>query len=594
MISRLAVLAVVGICALTTVPVSAADKVLQIPMRVGGPNSLDPIRGSSVYDNRACAQVYETLLQHKYLVRPPELEPLLLSKMPDISEDGRTWTFELKEGVRFHDDACFPGGKGRVVQTDDVFYSLRRLADPEYSYKNWWVLANSGIKGFTQYKESQAKTGKPFDYDAPIAGFRKIDDRRFEIHLEQRVVSFAWSLSMFQLSIVPREAVEHYGDKFNRHPVGTGPFLLKDESDWVSGSKLTFHKNPTYHPCTYPAEHTAEDKENGFDAPAGTPLPIVDRIEFTMFVQDQPMWLKFQAGEIGYTQVPAESFTDAYSKRSKRLKKSMRNKGIVSHALPLLDFIFRGFNMTDETFGGYTEKKIALRKAISLAIDLEEFNDSFYNSINTIYDGPIPPGLGGHPADGVSSVASRGPDLDQARALLAKAGYPDGKGLAPIEYYTNTGGNSKEQSELLRRQLGKIGVEVKVHQAEFAVLMDYIDNSKAQMFGFAWGSDYPDAENNLALFYGPNKSPGSNHFNYQRDEYDRMYEKILSMPSGPARTAIMAKMRDMVLQDVPYIGSMARIRFYLVNPWMKNFKPSELFYNWLKYVDVDDSKRPGA
>ncbi|MEM7262035.1 MAG: ABC transporter substrate-binding protein, partial [Planctomycetota bacterium] len=159
-------------------------KVLQIPMRVGSPQTLDPVLGSTVYENRACAQTYETLLQHQYLVRPPALEPLLLSKMPEVSDDGMIWKFELKPGVHFHDDACFPGGKGREITSDDVFYSFRRFADPAYRYKNWWLVEKT-IRGFDEYKEQQAegtKAGKSFDYDAPVEGLVKVDDRRFEIH----------------------------------------------------------------------------------------------------------------------------------------------------------------------------------------------------------------------------------------------------------------------------------------------------------------------------------------------------------------------------------------------------------------------------
>jgi len=109
------------------------------------------------------------------------------------------------------------------------------------------------------------------------------------------------------------------------------------------------------------------------------------------------------------------------------------------------------------------------------------------------------------------------------------------------------------------------------------------------MFGFAWGSDYPDPENNLALFYSKNKAPGANHYNYDRPEFDKLYEQIIVMKPGAERTKIIEQMRDMVIADVPFVGSMARTRFYLAHPYLKNFKPSEDFYNWFKYLDVDAS-----
>ncbi len=570
---------------------SQKEKVLHLPMRSAGPGSLDPILGSTVYDTRSCNYVYETLLQYKYLKRPYELEPLLLEAMP-TTEDGLTWNFELKKGVLFHDDECFPGGVGRELVTDDVFYSWRRIVDPAYELKSWWLLKEL-IEGLDEYKEEQGKrveAGGAFDYSAPIAGFKKVDDHRFQIVLREPVYRFMWILPMAKLSIVPREAVEKYGTGFSRHPVGTGPFLMK-EDDWVTNQSMVFTKNPKYHPDFYPTEWMPEDEELGLHEAAGKRLPFVDRVEVTFFVQENPMWLEFQAGKLDYTQVPAENYLEAFHKRSQRLKKEFAEKGVVSHAVPLLDFIFRAFNMEDPLVGGFEPKQRALRQAIAMATDLYEFNSSFYNGINVIYDGMIPPGMDGYPEDGKGPITWAEADLERARELMVEAGYPNGEGLPVIDYYTSLSGNIPEQAELFKRQLAQIGVQLNLRLQNFAQLIEAVDKKKATMFSFSWSSDYPDAENNLALFYGPNEAPGSNHFNYKRAEYDRLYEQILPMVPSPERTKLLEKMRDMVMADTPYIGSMARTRFYVINPWLKNYKPDETFYNWVKYMDLDESAR---
>ena len=560
-------------------------KVIRMPMRTDGPKSLDPVQGSTAYDNQAASQIYETLVQYKYLVRPPTLEPLLLEKMPEISEDGRTFHFTLKKGVLFQDDPCFPGGRGRELVTDDVFYSWKRMADEGNGPKSWWLLEKT-IVGFDEYREQQ-NAAEEFDYDAPVEGMRKINDYEFEVELTDPVQRFMYVLAMFQMSVVPREAAEKYGGQFGRHPVGTGPFTMAKD-DWIPGKSMVLRKNPKYHECFYPSEHMPDDEKLGLDRPAGTRLPIVDRVEITMFVQDQPKWLQFRSRKIDWLQVPAENFGQAFNKRTRQLKGSFKKEGITAHALPLLDFIFHGFNMEDELLGGYSEEKKALRQALCLAMDWEERNSVFYNNINIVYDGPIPPGLDGYPENGVAPVNFRGPRLQQARRLLAKAGYPDGKGLPPLDYYTSRGGNNQEQVEMLERHLEEIGVKLNIHLVDFSTLIEAVNNRKAQFFAFAWGSDYPDAENNLALFYSPNVSPGSNHFNYARDDYDTLYEKIRVMKPSAERTELYIKMRDMIIEDCPFAGSMARTRFYLVNPRLKNFKPEETFYNWVKYLDVDD------
>lgn len=577
------------------------EKVIRVPMTTNGPKTLDPVSGSTTYENRCCSQVYQTLVQYKYLKRPLELEPLLLAEMPSISEDGRTWRFKLKDNVYFHDDPCFEGGKGRELKAADVFYSWKRLADPEYKYKSWWLVENT-IVGFDEYKDAQkarVDEGETFDYDASVEGFRILSDDEFEVELIEPIQQFRWKLAMFQLGIVPREAVEKYGTKFSEHPVGTGPFILKEESDWKRNTSIVFHRNPNYHEEYYPDEWMPADEALGLHEPAGQRLPIVDRIEITFFVEGQPMWLEFKSGDRDYTTVPEFGFEEAFNRRTKELKRSWGRKGIHQVGVPLLDFIFRGFNMEDELVGGYTPEKRALRQAISLAIDLDEMNEAYYNGECVVYDGPIPPGLAGYPKDGKAPVSYRGPDYERARQKLRDAGYTVGSDglvtdLPAIDFYTSRGATSAKMVELIQRNLGIVGIRLNPRQVDFSELIEAVNNKKAPMFSFAWGSDYPDGENNLALFYSPNVSPGSNHYNYSRPEFDRMYEQSRTMVPGPERTELYETMRDMIIEDAPYAGSLARIRRYLIHPWLKNFKPTEDFFNYFKYFDVemDHERRP--
>ena len=585
-----ALMAGVALATLSSPASAQSEKTLVLPMRTDGPKTLDPVEGSTVYENMAVSQVYETLLENKY-ADPLNFEPRLLEELPTTPDEGLTWRFRLKQGVRFHDNVCFPGGRGRELVTDDVFYSLKRIADKKYLFKNWWLLENT-IDGFDEFRTVQNEA-ETFDYSAPVRGFRKINDREFEIRLVEPVASFLWKLSMFQTSIVPREAVEHYGADFRFNPVGTGPFILRSSDDYRSQRSLTLHRNPNYHDVRYPGrnEWSSEDRRNRMHLDAGKQVPFVDRIVFQMFIQDQPMWLRFEDGTLAYTEVPAEFFEQAFVRETQRLRPAMVSKGVTAHNNPLLDFIFRGFNMEDALLGGYTPERRALRQAINLAIDLEEFNQAFYQGLTIVYDGPIPPGLDGHPEGGRAPISYRGPNLDLARQKLAEAGYPNGEGLPPIEFYTSRGGNNEEQVEMMKRQLARVGIRLQPRLLDFSELISTVDRKAAPMFGFAWSSDYPDGENNLALFYGPNESPGSNHYNYKRAEYDRLYEKIRTMQPSPERSAIYEQMRDMLIEDAPFVGSMARNRFYLINPWVKNFRPTERYYGWFKFVDVDEAGR---
>lgn len=573
----------------------SAAKVLRLPIRTDGPKSLDPAEGSTLYENLACAQIMEPLLTFSY-ASPGTLEPLLLTKLPESADGGKTWQFELKEGVRFHDHEVFPGGKGRAVTPRDVFYTLRRLADPRYRYKNYWLI-DGVIEGMNQYRDAQARLvaeGKPFDYDAPIEGFEEIDERRFRIVLTKPVYKFLYTLAQFQTSIVPREAVERYGDRFSFNPVGTGPFVLES---WTPKQSLSLTKNPSYHPVAYPAREAwgRDDRRRRLDRPAGQMVPFVDRVEFTMYAQEQPMWLQFQAGKLGYTEVPGSFYEQAFDKRTRQLKPETVGRGITDHREVLLDFIFQGINMEDPVIGGYTPERRALRQALQLAVDFNELNEANYNGINIIYDGPIPFGLDGFPPEGRAPKSYRGPDLPGAQQKLAEAGWPGGRNARneqlTIRYFTNVSQENQQLAELLKRQYQAVGVNFEPVFVDFSTLIENINNKKAQMFGFAWGSDYPDAENNLALFYGPNQSPGSNHYNYKNPAYDELYERILVMPPSPERTKLYEQMRDTLIEDVPYVGSMGRTRFYLIAPWLLNCRPTERTFSWIKYLDVDPSKQ---
>lgn len=577
-------------------PVEAQNKVLRVPMTTSGPGTLDPVSGSTTYDNRAASCVYETLLDYKYLMRPLQLEPLLLETMPDVSDDGLTWKFTLSKGTMFHDDACFAGGKGREMVASDVIYSWRRLADPKYVYKSWW-LVDGLIKGFNEYKDEQAvlvRDGAKFDYSATIEGFEIVNDYEFVVRLNVPNQQFIWRLAMFQLAIVPHEAVEKYGTKFAAHPVGTGPFVLRKESDWKRNASIKFYKNPNYREAYYPSEWMPEDEEFGLHEAAGQRVPFVDQVEMHFFVESQPAWLEFKSGRMDFTTVPQFGFEEAFSQRTKELKRGWTRKGIRMVKVPLLDFIFRAFNMEDEFLGGYTDEKRALRQAFNLAMDWDEMNEAFYFGMALPYDGPIPPAMAGHPytEDHRAPYSTRGADYARAREKLREAGYEiddDGKviGLPVIDLYTSTGAESERIVGLMQRNLAEVGIRLNPRHLNFSVLIDHVDQRRAPFFSFAWSSDYPDAENNLALFYSKNASPGANHSNYSNPEYDRLYVQIQTMPDGPERTAIYEQMRDMLIKDAPFCGSLARTRVYLIQPWTKNFKPTESFFTYFKYLDVD-------
>lgn len=593
---RATALAMVVVLVALASPAAAQEKVLRLSVPTGGPRTLDPAYGTSVYDNMAASQVYETLLEFNYFTRPetmtPDnvLQPLLLAKMPEISADGTTFRFTLRDDIYYTDDACFPGGKGRRMTPDDVFYSWKRLADPAYSLQAWPDIEGL-IVGLDAYKVAQndaVTAGQPFNYDAPVEGLRRLSDTEFEVQLTRPDKSFIWKIATFRLSIVCREAVEHYGKAIDGKMVGTGPFMLKE---WQPKTKLVFVRNPNYRDVRYPEAMDEFALERGWDEAAGQKLPLVDRLEYNYFIEDQPRWLEFKVGRVDVVFAPDLAFAEVFQGRSKRLRPEWKAREVDYQPIPLLDFIYRGFNMEDPVIGGYTPEKVALRRAISLALNWEEMNDSLYGGFTLIYDGPVPPGVDGYPPDGRLPDSNRGPDLPRARQILQEAGFTlvDGKvtGVPPLDMWTAQGVQSQKIVELFQRNLEQIGIALNPRYVDFPTLTEALDKKQCQMFSLAWASAYPAAEYSFQLFYGPNEAPGPNQFNFKNAEFDELFQKINVLPPGDERSAAYARMQEILVEFAPFAGSQARVRQYLIHPWVKNYWATEMFYNFTKYIDVD-------
>ncbi len=537
---------------------------------------LDPIFADDMYSGDEVGKMYEGLLQFAYLKRPYVLEPALAVAMPESSADGRTYTFKLKQGVLFQDDPCFKEtqGKGREMTADDFVYSFKRLADPKNSSPGWWVF-ETRIKGLDAWREAASKSGAA-DYTAAIEGLKAVDRYTLRLELNQAAHIFLYTLAMTFTQVVPHEAVETYGKEFLNHPVGTGPFRLES---FNGSSRIVYLRNPTYRKELYPSEGEPGDKEAGLLQDAGKPLPLVDKIVVDVLVESQPLWLQFMAGNIDAIAIPKDNYAVAVTP-GKELSPELAAKGMRLSKAPMLDITHDTFNMADPIFG----KNKLLRQAISMAVDPTPFIELFYNGRALPAQGPIPPGMGGY--DPNLKNPYRQYNLSKAKELLAKAGYPDGKGLPPIEYVTIADSTHRQMNEYYTKAFQMLGLELKVNSYSWPEFQASVKNRRGQMWGYAWGADYPDAENFLQLFYSKNASPGPNDANYSNPEYDKLYEKTLTLRSSKEREAIYKKMVAMLVEDAPWLWGVHRINFSLSQSWLRNYKYTELVHDRSKYYRV--------
>jgi oligopeptide transport system substrate-binding protein len=539
---------------------------------------MDPAFTDDLYSGTMSGTVHEPLLHYHYLKRPYELEPLLAEAMPEVSKDGLTYTFKLKKGVLFHDDPAFEGGKGREVTADDFVYSWKRLADGKLNSPQWWVF-DGKIAGLNEWHDASLKGGP--DYAKPVEGLQAADRYTFRVKLTKPSAQFIYFVAMTCASVVAREAVEKYGKEFINHAVGTGPFRLES----IDGSsKVIFVRNPTYRKELYPAEGAPGDREAGLLADAGKPIPFVDKLVVNVITEDQPRWLNFLAGKLDISGIPKDNFSQVMA-GPRELKAEFASKGLKLDITPSMDITHTSFNMKDPLVG----KNKLLRQAMSLAFDEAKSLELFYNGRGIIAQGPIPPGIAGY--DPSYKNPYRQFNVDKAKEFLAKAGFPGGKGLPPLEHPTLADSTNRQMDDFLTQSMAAIGIQVKHNPLSWPEFQAAVRQHRGHIWSYAWGADYPDAENFLGLFYSKNVSPGPNDSFYQNPEFDRLFEAALKLRDSPERTALYQKMRDIVVEDVPWIFHLHRLTYSLAHPWVHGYKYHELDHGRYRYVRVEAGAR---
>jgi oligopeptide transport system substrate-binding protein len=544
---------------------------------------MDPARAGDLYSSTVIAQIYEGLLEYNYLKRPYTLQPALADGMPVVTDNGLTHTFKIKKGVRFQDNAAFPDGKGRELTAQDFVYSFKRLSDPRITSDGFWIF-DGKIKGLNEWVDS-VKAEKA-NYDTPVEGLSAPEKYTLVIKLVKPYYQLDSVLAMSFASVIPKEAVDKYASEFLNNPVGTGPFMLEKSSDWIRNSKITLKKNPNWRGETFPTDGEPADKAAGLLADAGKPLPFAEKIVFTELVEAQPRWQNFMKGNFDFAEIPNDNFDSAVKKdNAKELQPELAGKGIHLEITPAPDVTYHAFNMKDPILG----KNKGLRQAMALANDTPTYIAKFLNGRGVSAEGPVPPGLDSYDPEYKNPLQRH--DIEKAKALLAKAGFPEGKGLPEFAYDTLSDSKARQTAEFFSQNMAAIGIKVKIVSNTWPQFQEKIKGGRAQIFGIAWGADYPDPQNFFQLFYSKNVSPGPNDSSYASPEFDKAYEASLNLPPGNERNALYKKMRDIVTEDSPWIFQAHRQGYRLVHGWLNNFKWNDIQNDYFKYLRVDPKKR---
>ena len=557
--------------------------VLTVP-RVDEFETMDPPGAFDEKSEQVQRQVYGTLLTYAYLERPYKLVPDLAEAMPTLSADRLTYTFHLRKGVRFHDNPCFAGGKGREMTSDDVLYSLRRYADANINRHSWFAMAGA-VAGLDAYHAATSKAGPSADLTATeVAGLRRIDANTLSITLTRPNPLFLFALALTSTAVVPAEAVRFYKDRFGVNPVGTGPFMIKGPLD--RKATLHFVRNPGYY-GVYPSVGAPGDAEAGLLRNAGRRLPLVDAIDMPLVQEPQTAALKFLKGELDLRPLDRANFIRMVQRGpdgTVRLAPEYAPK-FALYGAPALDTYYMRLNMKDALIGGNK----ALRRALASAVDAQAIVDVLNNGAGRKAQSLVPYDLPGNERE--TGAANIPHDVAAARRLLAEAGYPGGKGLPPISIsFVGADSATHNLADLLRAQFASIGVQVRPEFMDLPAHTKAMEGGNFQVSYNFWYADYPDPEDFYQLFYSRNTAPGPNIGAYANPAYDQAYEAMRLMPDGPERLARMKTMNAILKDDVPVIVLYGSVRYGLRQKWVGGFKRN-VFLQEHMFMSVDMAAR---
>jgi ABC-type transport system substrate-binding protein len=558
----------------------------------GAPSSLDPAQASNIYAKFLVVNLYDTLYRYKYLARPYALEPNLAEGMPQVSADGLIYTIRIKPGVHFIDDPAFPEGRGRAVRAEDFVYSIKRHFDPATRAQGAW-LWQGRIVGLDEWKENGA------DYDREAPGLRALDERTVQIQLIAPFPQLTHTLAQGFAAVVPREAVERYGPEFGVRPVGSGPYRLLsfDSARAVLQRNAAFRREPFsleaegYDPVT--------QDDLGLAALEERIPPFTDRIEVEFTAEDAARWNAFIAGETDFVKVPVSQFDQVLASRNPPTLTPALAKRFHLGANLESGFVRTDFNMDDERIGYHPDpdqdaRNHALRCAIIKAFDWPRRNEVFYYGIGRVFPGIIPPGAPEFEPGQDPAPLTR--DLNGARRLLSRFGWTAAN-LPELEYGFPASVTERQMFEQFRSFMGDIGYPAdKIRPLTYATWGDYARaylNREVMLVTTGWTMDYPDAENTVQLFYGPNAAPGSNTANFNNEEFDRLYRDSATLQPSPLRTAMFRNMNRIVIEDCAAISGVSRTLILL---WKKQVTmlPDRSFVGgyFFRFVDAAPSDAP--
>ncbi len=548
------------------------------------PPSLDPAGPTNTSAEVLLELIFDRLLTYDYLARPAKLVPLAAAAMPKASDDGKTWTVRLKQGILFTPDPAFKGVK-REMTAQDFVYSLKRFLDPKQRSPNQFLFRDKFV-GLDEMAKAAETSGR-FDYDVSVEGLQAVDRYTLRFKLKSPDRRFPYLLAHANASVVAREVVEAYGAAIGDHPVGTGPYVLSSK---LAGTRYVLDANPLYRRVVWDFAAGRDPRDTEIvKAMRGKTIPQIGHIELSIIEEDTPYWLTFLNGKLDVVLLLPRF--QAASLENGELKPELKAKGLSIYRFVNPGTGYATFNFRDPAVGGFEPAKIALRRAIAMSFNTDDLLHVVFQDNATRAQMFIPPGVYGHDPAYRSSIPY---DPDLANRLLDRFGYkrgsdgfrrtPDDKPLLLVRN-TASGGSFRDQDKIWQSSMERIGIRIRMDTLTGAETAKLSTQCTMTIFDWSWFADYPDGENFMQTMYGPN-SHQSNTGCYQSAVYDRMYEKAQALADGPERQRLFIDMTRQLEADAAWVLLANTRSIAVLQPWVLGHKVHPFLYSVLPYVDV--------
>ena len=505
--------------------------------------NLFPLATNDVHTQRVNAQLFESLLRLDG--QTMKIEPGLAQSYTVDRQQNR-YTFKLRKGVLFHDDPCFEG-ESREMKAEDVKFSLE-MACSGLSLNKLGASFSDRIKGASDfYQRSRHKIPAK-----GVEGIVVLDEYTIQIQLERAYIGFEHMLTMSNLGIFPKVAYAYYGKELVDHPIGTGPFQLKQ----LDKNALELIKNPDYW------------RKDEF----GNQLPFLDKIHMRYNPNKQAELRAFHQKEIDIVlQIPVDEIEFVLgSLKEAKAGKNVRHRVFSQNSLSI-EYI--AFSCTDGIFSNEQ-----VRRALNKAIDRQALINDWLKGEGWPATAGVAPSIGGFMRS--SDADQEWFDVDQAKRELAAAGYPGWNGFPRQVIYVNAfkGSSLHRMCQGIVDQWRKhLGIDVDIKLCTLEERNRAIASGKAKIWRSGWIADYPDAENFFSLFYSRTKNR-SNPMHYHRDAFNHIFDQVTAESDRTKRIQLLKECDQIIQKDAPIIPILTNDFLIMVNSRIRNFKtnPMEL------------------